>query len=140
MKRIITLVFTLICVSAFLKAQSTIISQYYEGASNDKWIEIVNPYSTSIDLTGFYLALFANTAADNPATSSPGATIALSGNLSPNGTLLFKNSSAVNPTYATGTSSGVCNFNGDDLVIVTTSNSGTNCWANRTDVVGVGIS
>jgi hypothetical protein len=43
----------------------------------------------------------------------------------------------VNPAYAVGTASGVINFNGDDLVILSTTNT-TTAWANRLDVVGDG--
>ena len=63
--------------------------------------------------------------------------MALTGSLAPGASLLFKNSAAVNPTYAAGTASGVINFNGDDLVILSASN-GTAAWADRLDVVGNG--
>jgi hypothetical protein len=39
-----------------------IISQYYEGASNNKWIEIYNPGSSAVDLLagGYRLGLWSN--------------------------------------------------------------------------------
>ncbi|MBL0211227.1 MAG: pre-peptidase C-terminal domain-containing protein [Holophagaceae bacterium] len=84
-----------------------------------------------------YLALYANTAADAPSGLAPSSSLALTGSLAPGASLLFKNSASANPTYATGTASGVINFNGDDLVILSASN-GTAAWADRLDVVGNG--
>ncbi len=118
---------------------SLIISQYYEGLSNDKWIEITNVGSAAVNLAApqRYLALFANAAADAPSGVAPTGSLALTGSLAPGASLLFKNSASVNPTYAIGTASGVINFNGDDLVILSASN-GTAAWADRLDVVGNG--
>jgi len=118
-----------------------IISQYYEGASNDKWIELTNVGGQSVDLANpqLYLALFSNAAADNPAGVAPNSAQTLSGSLAPGASILFKNSSAAQPAYATGTASGVCQFNGDDLVILSTSST-TTAWASRVDVVGDGTS
>ena len=50
----------------FVEADSSgalIISQYYEGTSNNKWIEIYNPGATTIDLAaaGYRLGQFSNT-------------------------------------------------------------------------------
>lgn len=120
-------------------AGNLIISQYYEGLSNDKWIEITNTDSAAVNLAApqRYLALYANTAADAPSGVSPSSSLALTGSLAPGASLLFKNSAAVNPTYATGTASGVITFNGDDLVILSASN-GTAAWTDRLDVVGNG--
>jgi hypothetical protein len=118
-----------------------IISQYYEGASNDKWIELTNVGGQSIDLANpqLYLALFSNAAADNPAGVAPNSALTLAGTLAPGASILFKNSSAVLPSYASGTATSVCQFNGDDLVILTPANS-TAAWASRIDVIGDGSS
>ncbi len=116
-----------------------IISQYYEGASNDKWLELTNVGGQSVDLAApqLFLALFSNNSADNPAGLAPNSTQTLTGSLAPGASLLFRNSSAALPAYATGTASAVCQFNGDDLVILTTA-TGTAAWASRIDVVGDG--
>lgn len=116
-----------------------LISQYYEGASSDKWIELTNTSAAAINLASpqRYLALFANAAADAPDGVAPTSSQILNGTLAPGQSLLFKNSAAVNPAYAVGTVSGALSFNGDDLVILTTA-TGTTAWANRTDVVGNG--
>ncbi len=118
-----------------------IISQYYEGSSNDKWIEVTNVGGQSVDLTApqLYLALFNNAAADNPSGLAPNFFQTLGGSLAPGASLLFKNSSAALPSYATGTATSVCQFNEDDLVILTTTTT-TTAWATRIDVVGDGSS
>ncbi|MFN8010977.1 MAG: putative Ig domain-containing protein [Holophagaceae bacterium] len=122
---------------------SLIISQYYEGASFDKWIEVTNVGSSAVNMASpqLYLVLFANAAADNPGSSSPTASLALTGSLAPGASAVYRHGSAVKPTYASGTSSStVVNFNGDDLVILSTSNSSTAglAWGARFDVVGDG--
>ena len=120
-----------------------IITQYYEGLSNDKWLELSNVGNASLDLTSpqLFLHLFSNASADDPANSLPNNTYTLTGTLSVGQVVLFKNSSAVNPIYAAGTAITVCNFNGDDLVIISTSGNTTDvgvAWANRKDVCGDG--
>ncbi len=127
----------------FTVVPSLIISQYYEGAGFDKWIEVTNVGSAPVNLASpqLYLVLFSNAAADNPGSSSPTASLALTGTLNPGASAVFKHGSAANPTYASGTSSStVVNFNGDDLVILSTSNSSTVglAWGGRFDVVGDG--
>ena len=119
-----------------------IISQYYEGTSNNKWIEVTNVGSTTIDLTSpqLYLSLFANARADDPANSLANNHNAMSGSLNPGQVILYKNSSAVLPSYASGTSSSSCGFNGDDLIVISSSgtNSSGDVWAARLDVIGAG--
>ena len=121
-----------------------IISQYYEGSSNNKWIEVTNVGSTTIDLTSpqLYLSLFANARADDPANNQANNHNAMSGSLNPGGVILYKNSSAVLPSYATGTSSSSCGFNGDDLIVISSSsaNSSGDVWGARLDVIGAGNS
>jgi hypothetical protein len=121
-----------------------IISQYYEGASNNKWIEVTNVGSTTIDLTSpqLYLSLFANASADDPANSQANNNTAMSGSLNPGQVILYKNSNAVLPSYATGTSSSSCGFNGDDLIVISSSstNSSGDVWGARLDVIGAGNS
>lgn len=122
-----------------------IISQYYEGASNNKWIEITNLGDADVDLTSpqLYLCLYTNDNADSPTEETTiGNTETLSGTITAGSSILYKNSSAVLPAYATGTSSSICNFNGDDLIILTSA-SGTGAdgaWNNRIDIVGNGES
>ena len=64
----------------------------------------------------------------------------MSGLMNPGDVILYKNSSAVLPSYATGTNSTTCNFNGDDLLVISssTNNASGDVWASRIDVIGNG--
>ena len=66
----------------------------------------------------------------------------MSGSLNPGQVILYKNSSAVLPSYATGTSSSSCSFNGDDLIVISSSstNNSGDVWGARLDVIGAGNS
>lgn len=141
MKKFTFLLLSTLLTLGFSGWGQVIISQYYEGSSNNKWIEITNVGPSSVDLTSpqLYICLFANAAADNPDGVSPTNNQALSGSINAGEVILFKNSSAVLPGYASGSSSSVCNFNGDDLIILSTSNS-TGAWTDRVDVIGNGTS
>lgn len=126
---------------------SLIISQYYEGASNDKWIELTNVGTANANLVGIYVAVLANANADAPDGKTPNQaellTALLTGGqttLAPGAVLLLKHASAVNPSYASGTASSAAGgFNGDDIFFLTTSADST-AWQNRTDVIGNGTS
>ncbi len=111
-----------------------IISQYYEGASNNKWIEITNVGNTAYDFTArpVYVCLYAN---PQGAPGTPTYCNALTGVIGSGASLLLKNGSAVLPSYAQGTVSTSTNFNGNDPLILSTA-SGDAAWAARTDVFG----
>jgi hypothetical protein len=87
-----------------------IISEYVEGSSNNKAIELYNGTLSSIDLAGYKLCLYSN----GSATAS--ATLVLSGTLVAGDTYVIANSSAgtVLKPLADLTSATVINFNGDD--------------------------
>ncbi|MCF8411832.1 MAG: T9SS type A sorting domain-containing protein, partial [Melioribacteraceae bacterium] len=143
MMRKIALLITILVITsnAFAQQGFVILTQYYEGASFDKWVEITNVGDATLDLTSpqLYLCAFNNSSADSPDGQSPTATLALTGSLEAGGILLFSHTSAAAPAYAAAdqTSGSVCNFNGDDLVIISTADNAT-AWANRIDVVGDG--
>ncbi len=91
---------------------SIIISEYVEGNSNNKYVELYNGTGMDVDLTNYKLLLFANGA------KSPNNTHSLSGIMPNNSCLVFKNSSAVLtlPEGVTATNSTATNFNGNDVV------------------------
>ncbi|MEZ7528325.1 beta strand repeat-containing protein [Cloacibacterium normanense] len=86
------------------------ISEYVEGSSNNKAIEIYNPTASAISLTGYDISIYAN-------GSSTPASISLSGSVPAYGTFVLANSSS-NPAIlalAQQTSASL-GFNGDDAV------------------------
>ncbi len=117
-------------------AQGLLISQYYEGTSNNKFIELWNPTTADIPLDGIRLTLWFNANRENwkTGTGSPGASFNL-GSISPGIVLkpgqflLLANPSVAAPPYAVAnadakpSASGqqVINFNGDDSVVLYSS-------------------
>lgn len=91
-----------------------IISEYVEGSSNNKYLEIFNGTGTDIDLTSYKIKLYANGATSATSTQT------LSGILPHNACLVYRNSSAVLtlPDGVTATSSGIANFNGNDALAI----------------------
>ncbi len=92
-----------------------IISEYIEGSSNNKYIEIYNGGSTTADLSLYDIKLYSNggTSATNTlnlATVQP--------TLAAGGIIVLKNASAALtlPAGVTAFGTGVCNFNGDDAI------------------------
>lgn len=100
---------------------AVVITQYYEGASFNKWIELTNLGSTSEDLSLLTLTLWSNANTEAWRTSgTPSQSLTLSGTLGAGQSFLLSHSSAALPTYATAdlTSGSVINFNGDDSVVL----------------------
>ncbi|MEZ5173117.1 MAG: lamin tail domain-containing protein [Bacteroidia bacterium] len=96
-----------------LSCSDIYISEYVEGSGSNKYIEIYNPTSSSIDLgAGSYsLRLYANGA------STPSNDVALTGVIPAYGTIVYKNGSAT--VYAgAATTNAAVNFNGDDAVAI----------------------
>lgn len=119
------------------KAEATestvIISQYYEGVSgSDKFIEITNIGNSSVDLSSYHLGRFSNTDApedlEEYADGGP-----LSGTIAAGATRVYRNSGAVNPSYAVSlsiTTTTATYFNGNDPVALL--KDGTT-WRHRVD-------
>lgn len=89
-----------------------IFSEYVEGSSNNKAIEIYNAGSSAADLSAYSVELYSN--GNTSGTSKQ----ALSGTLAPGATLVLVNGSAVADLKAKGTVSAVTNFNGDDVLLL----------------------
>lgn len=86
-------------------------SEYVEGSSNNKAIELYNPTASAIDLSLYVVKLYSNGA------TAPTSTQALSGSLQPGGTIVLANAGATSAFKPAGTfDSGVANFNGDDAL------------------------
>ena len=101
-----------------------ILSQYYEGASDNKWIELFNPGGEPVDLTaaGYRLGLWQNAAREGWKTSVPPAVATiLTGTVAPGSTYLVSHGATAAPSYAVANvaSNGMM-FNGDDSVVLYT--------------------
>ncbi len=95
-------------------------SEYIEGTSNNKALEIYNPLSTSVDLSAYTVKIYAN----GSATST--GSLTLSGTLAAGGTIVIRHTSFTTtftfPSSAISNST-VVNFNGDDAVTLEKSGS-----------------
>lgn len=124
-----------------LPPNQILITQYYEGAGNDKWYEIKNISGTTIPANLYYIARFNNADADAPSGVTPvGAEIEPIPAMGIDEIIVYKNPSATSPTDPmTGTiiTSNVTDVNGDDLIVISTSNNST-CYNNRVDIIGDG--
>ncbi len=87
------------------------VSEYVEGSSNNKAIEVYNPSSSSVNLStqGYVLEIYAN------GGLSPSATISLVGTVAAGSTFVIKHSSASAAITAQQTS-GSLTFNGNDAL------------------------
>ncbi|WP_165905069.1 endonuclease [Parashewanella curva] len=91
-----------------------LITEYIEGSSNNKAIEISNIGGKAIDLDAsvYKLTLFGN------GKTEPGNTETLTGTLEPGKSLVFHNSGAED-AFKKGKASTVTYFNGDDALVLT---------------------
>ncbi|MFO7660105.1 MAG: endonuclease [Candidatus Cloacimonadaceae bacterium] len=93
-------------------ASDLLISEYVEGSSYNKYIEIYNGTDTDVDLSDYRLQLYSNGA------STPTQNIQLTGTLDNGACIVYKNSGAVLtlPDGVTATDNSAVNFNGNDAV------------------------
>jgi len=126
-----------------------LITQYYEGDTNDQWIEVKNISSSPVNGGDFHLALFNEAKAidgtietSTPDQSEPIVSSAGSGNpIAPGEVILFKNTTA--PSLPAGGNLGsahtistdVCTFTGDDVIIISSANN-SNSYDDRIDIIG----
>ncbi|NLW18288.1 MAG: ribonuclease [Candidatus Cloacimonetes bacterium] len=88
------------------------ISEYVEGSSNNKYLEIYNGTTATIDLSNYRLQLFSNGA------STPNNNVQLSGSLASGACIVYKNSAAnlTLPAGVTATTNTAMSFNGNDAL------------------------
>jgi hypothetical protein len=105
---------TTVCIPvqlASLSCGELFISEYLEGTSNSKAIEIYNPSSASVSLSGYSLELYAN------GTSTATNTLNLTGTLAAFDVYVVANSQSAAPVLAAADiTSAVCAFNGNDAI------------------------
>ena len=113
------------------------ITQYYEGEGNNKWIEITN-ISDEIVPENYYLALFRNEKAENPIGKTPSSKTLIP-ELLPRQSLKYCSTLIdENIIYAqdgTEIKNPICNFNGNDIIVIS-ANSDEKCWLNKVDIIG----
>jgi hypothetical protein len=99
-----------------------LISQYHEGFSNNKYIELTNVTASEIDLSNFILTRWANAATEDFKTegSFPSSQLALSGLLPGGASFVIANPSATTPIEAGSAdiTSDITFYNGDDSVVL----------------------
>ena len=89
------------------------ISEYIEGGSNNKAIELYNSGDTAVDLSQYSLAFYFNGNVD------AGNQISLSGSIAPQATYVIAHSSAVSDVTEKGQLvTGGSWFNGDDAIVL----------------------
>ncbi len=82
-------------------------SEYIEGSSNNKYLEIYNGTGSTVDLSDYELHLYVN------GSVTANNEIQLSGDLEHGATIVYRNGSASIETYP---SNAAINFNGDDAI------------------------
>ena len=108
-------------------ASDLFISEYVEGSSFNKYIEIFNGTGSDVDLSNYELRLYPN------GSASPSTTNTLSGTLADGQVVVLANGSATLYTGPTTTATAV-NFNGDDAVAL--YNNGTSSFADIFGTIG----
>ncbi len=115
-----------------------IISQYYEGSANNKWIEITNTSNLTSPENKYYLALFRNSDTENPIGLKPYRRVSIP-TIKANESLKFcATLNVAEPVYALDGNeikTSVCGFTGDDILIISTSDLESS-WEDKTDIVG----
>ncbi|KAF0808456.1 extracellular nuclease [Alcanivorax xiamenensis] len=91
-----------------------LISEYVEGSSNNKALELHNIGETILNLADYKLELYSN------GNSSPNASMTLNGSLEPGAVWVIANSGADHDVLALAdeTSNSVVNHNGDDAFVL----------------------
>ncbi|MBI2257630.1 MAG: lamin tail domain-containing protein [Flavobacteriia bacterium] len=98
--------------NSVVSSSDAFISEYGEGSSNNKYIEIYNPTNNTIDLSTYSIKLFSN------GSATANSTLNLSGNLAPYDVYIVANTSANASILAQADliSGGVTSFNGNDAL------------------------
>ena len=114
------------------------ITQYYEGDGNNKWLEVTNISNYSTQNNEYFLALYRNENASNPIGIKPSIKKSIP-ELNPGETLKYRASLNVNsPAYAIDGNeikTNICTFDGNDIIIISTTDD-ESCWVNKVDIIG----
>ena len=111
----LTIDITMKAVVVVVPGDDIFISQYVEGGSYNKYIEIYNATETTVNLSEFTLELWSN--GSDKIASAASATMTLTGTLAPGEVIVIGHSSGTIYTPDIINSS-VMNFNGNDILIL----------------------
>lgn len=121
-----------LCLFAALPTPASaglVISQYYEGAGNNKWIEPFNWGASSIDLSGYSIGVWNNSNTHGYKSGlAPTNAVALPNfNLPSGGVFLIGHPDATLPEYAVAdfANSAAVSFDGDDSIATRRARSWT---------------
>jgi hypothetical protein len=108
--------------SAGAAATDLFFSEYVEGSSTNKYIEIYNGTGADVDLSNYVLRLYSNGGA------TPTTTNRLSGTLTNGTVVVYRNSSAALtlPEGVVAVVASACNWNGDDAISLYNMSAATN--------------
>lgn len=95
----------------FAQTSDLLISEYVEGSSNNKYVEIFNGTSAPVNLADYQIRLHSN------GSVAPSITNTLSGTLPVGGTVVYRNSAAVGYAGASTVLTSM-QYNGDDAVVL----------------------
>lgn len=126
MRMFCVLLFGCVVLSATHAKAGLMISQYYEGTSFNKWIELHNSGVDDVVLSDYSIGRWSNASREDWKTgAAASASSALTGTLAAGETYLMSHASAAAPGYATADvmNSSIINFNGDDSVVLYLSGS-----------------
>lgn len=116
-----------------------LITQYHEGFSNNKYIELTNVSDSEIDLANFILTRWSNALTEDFKTdgSLPSSQLALSGMLPAGASFIVANPSATTPVAAgaADVTSDITFYNGNDSVVLYQGDTGAT--ANIVDAISV---
>ena len=116
-----------------------LITQYHEGFSNNKYIELTNVSDSEIDLANFILTRWSNALTEDFKTdgSLPSSQLALLGMLPAGASFIVANPSATTPVAAgaADVTSDITFYNGNDSVVLYQGDTGVT--ANIVDAISV---
>ena len=97
---------------AIVPCSDLFFSEYIEGSSNNKFLEIYNPTTTSVNLSNYSILIYGN------GSPTPTSTINLSGTLAPGAVFVVANSGYSTALYSGSVNllTGSLNHNGDDAI------------------------
>lgn len=110
-----------------------LITQYYEGGGSEQYLEIKNISSTDVQNGDFFVAIYFNNRTTNGIINSQGPDLSYQlPFIGAGDVFLLKNSGAT----GNGTPTNQLVFDGDDVILISTSNL-ADCYGARIDIMGV---